>query len=102
MTGCAHLRGGEHYYLKDLVIRLRESGYQVRGAMADTIGCAWAVVRFGKDRPLIPSGKSAQAISFLPPEALRISEDISEKLRALGIRTIADHGRRRLLHHNRG
>lgn len=90
VTGCAHLRGGEHDYLKDLVIRLRESGYQVRGAMADTIGCAWAVARFGKDRPLIASGQSAQAVSLLPPEALRIGEDASDKLRALGIRTISD------------
>lgn len=89
-TGCAHLRGGEHPYLKDIVVRLRTAGYQVRGAMADTVGGAWAVARFGKDQPLIPVGETQAALSDLPPAALRISEASVERLRALGIRRISE------------
>lgn len=90
ITGCAHLRGGEYPYLKDIVVRLRTAGYQVRGAMADTIGCAWAVARFGKNQPLIPAGKTADGLARLPPAALRISDGSVERLRALGIRTVSE------------
>lgn len=90
VTGCAHLRGGEHTYLKDIIVRLRTAGYQVRGAMADTVGGAWAVARFGTDQPLIASGQTQQALSSLPPAALRISHENAERLRALGIRRISE------------
>src|SRR5580698_10241637 len=51
-TGCTHLWGDERGYLKEIVTRLRSKGYDVRGAMADTVGAAWAVARFAKVRPI--------------------------------------------------
>src|SRR5690606_35337067 len=42
-SGCAHLWGGEQPYLEEIVTRLHAYGYDVRAAMADTIGTAWAV-----------------------------------------------------------
>jgi protein ImuB len=45
VTGCTHLKGGERAYLKEIFERLTELGYDVRPAIADTIGCAWGVAR---------------------------------------------------------
>ena len=62
VSGCAHLWGGERGYLKEIVSRLKDKGYTVRLAMADTIGAAWAVARFGTTTPLIPTGGHAEAL----------------------------------------
>src|SRR5690606_9547130 len=40
IRGCTHLWGGERPYLKQIVTRLRGKGYDVRMAIADTIGTA--------------------------------------------------------------
>jgi protein ImuB len=90
ITGCAHLRGGEFSFLKDIVVRLRTAGYEVRGAMADTVGAAWAVSRYGCEQPIIASGAQAASLAKLPPSSLRISNETAERLRNLGIRTIHD------------
>lgn len=84
-SGCAHLWGGEEKYLKDIVTRLNGFGYQVRIAMADTIGCAWAVSRFGRVKAIIGNGRQIDALLPLPPAALRIDTSISEKLEKLGL-----------------
>lgn len=90
ITGCAHLRGGEHAYLRDMVVRLRSAGIESRGAMADTMGAAWAIARYGTEKPIIEPVKQAQAIKLLPPEALRIDPATVERLEQLGIRRIDD------------
>jgi protein ImuB len=90
ITGCAHLRGGEHPCLRDIIVRLRSAGIEARGAMADTMGAAWAVARYGREKPLIESGAQADAIANLPPAALRISETTVQRLTQLGIRRIGD------------
>src|SRR5262249_17483002 len=46
ITGCAHLFGGEKALCHDLVTRLASQGLVGRVAVADTLGCAWAVSRF--------------------------------------------------------
>jgi protein ImuB len=51
VTGCAHLFGGEAALAADLVRRLGAQGYQARVAVADTVGCAWAVARFASSLP---------------------------------------------------
>jgi protein ImuB len=87
-TGCAHLWGGEVAYLKDIVSRLKTSGYDVRVGMADTIGTAWAVSRYSRDYPIIdPDGQHA-ALSLLPPNALRLDDVTLEKMNKLGLRKI--------------
>ena len=85
ITGCAHLWGGEKPYLKDILTRLRGFGYDVRAAIADTIGAAWAVARYGQKTPLIESGKQADAITVLPTAALRLEADTIERLEKLGL-----------------
>jgi nucleotidyltransferase/DNA polymerase involved in DNA repair len=49
ITGCAHLFGGEEALRRDIVARLVRQGFQARAAVADTVGCAWAVARYADD-----------------------------------------------------
>ncbi|PPL00801.1 Y-family DNA polymerase [Parapedobacter indicus] len=87
-SGCTHLWGGERPYLKEIVTRLRDRGYDVRMAIADTIGTARAIAYYGKDAPIISSGAEWDALSPLPPAALRLESDTVHRLRKLGLRTI--------------
>ena len=88
ISGCCHLWGGEREYFKTVILRLRELGYHARGAIADTMGTAWAVSRFGRVSPIIPPGKQLDALLALPPMALRIDVIASQKLIKLGLSTI--------------
>ena len=90
VSGCAHLWGGERPYLKEIITRLRAAGYQVRGAMADTIGAAWAVARFGQITPLIGPGEQVTALLPLPPAALRLEPATLDRLQKLGLYQIRD------------
>ncbi len=83
-TGCTHLWGGEHAYLKDLLAKLRSKGYATRAAMADTIATAWAVARYSPAASLIPAGGQAAVLAALPPAALRLEAGISERMQKLG------------------
>ncbi|AYL95573.1 Y-family DNA polymerase [Mucilaginibacter celer] len=88
ITGCTHLWGGERAYLKEIILKLRDKGFDARGAIADTVGAAWAVARFGRISPIIAGNTQAAAIYPLPPEALRLEVDVLERLRKLGLSTI--------------
>lgn len=87
-SGCTHLWGGEKEYLDEIVSRLQSKGYFAGAAMADTIGAAWAVARFGKSGPVIASGAQAEALLPLPPAALRLEEDTLKRLHKLGFQSI--------------
>jgi protein ImuB len=89
ISGCAHLWGGERAFLKEIVTRLRGKGYDVRGAMADTVGTAWAVARFAKVKPIIAPGAQQEALISLSPAALRLEHLILERLHKLGFYTIS-------------
>ncbi|WP_419699074.1 Y-family DNA polymerase [Mucilaginibacter sp. NFX135] len=84
ISGCAHLWGGEREYLKEIVSRFKSKGYTVRCAIADTAGAAWAISRYGRVTPVIPAGEQANALLTLPPAALRLEENILQRLRKLG------------------
>lgn len=90
VSGCAHLWGGEPAYLKDIQGRLSQLGYNVRMAVADTIGTAWAVARYGKAGPIITTGGNAEALFNLPPVALRLDANIVDRLEKLGLYRIRD------------
>jgi protein ImuB len=87
-SGCPHLWGGERAYLKDIVLKLRGNGYDVRAAMADTVGAAWAIARYGQISPLIESGKEREALLPLSVAALRLEPAITERLGKLGLHQI--------------
>ncbi|HYD19173.1 MAG TPA: DNA polymerase Y family protein [Patescibacteria group bacterium] len=88
ITGAAHLMGGERALLKDVVTRFRALGYHARASMADTLGCAWAVARYGREKPLIESGQQKEALASLPVAALRLDDETALLLGQLGVRTI--------------
>jgi protein ImuB len=87
-SGCSHLWGGDIPYLNEIVKRLTSRGYDVRAAMADTIGVAWGVARFGKDPLVITSTSHLEALLSLPPEALRLEPDTVDRLHKLGLHQV--------------
>lgn len=88
VTGCAHLWGDEKKYLTDIYKRFQNFGYDVRIAIADTIGTAWAIARFGRGPVIVKSGEQMNALLSLPGAALRIEPFTAERLNKLGLHTI--------------
>ena len=88
VTGCSHLWGGDQAYLDAIVTKLNVRGYDVRAAIADTPGVAWAVARFGKSVVISPGGH-VEALLPLPPEALRLELETIERLHKLGLERIS-------------
>lgn len=86
-TGCAHLWGSEQTYVTDIVNRLKARGYQAKAAMADTIGAAWAVSRFGKEL-IVKESEQLEAVLSLPPESLRLEEKTIDRLHKLGLNQV--------------
>ena len=88
-TGCAHLHGGETSMLTALLARLSATGLTVRGAMADTPGCAWAVARFGTDMAtVVPEQQHKTALDPLPVAALRLDAATRRGLLQLGLEQV--------------
>ncbi|TLV02239.1 Y-family DNA polymerase [Dyadobacter luticola] len=85
ISGCAYLWGGEASYLQDMVCRLNKKGYQVRAAIADTIGAAWAMAHYGGEFCLIGPGRHEKALLSLPPAALRLEPEFVERMNKLGL-----------------
>lgn len=89
VTGCAHFYGGEAGLLADVVDRLARMGVRARAAVAGTIGAAWAAARFIAEPTRTLSADVAADLAALPPEALRLPQPISARLKELGFRSIA-------------
>ncbi|WP_207510962.1 Y-family DNA polymerase [Longitalea luteola] len=89
-TGCAYLWGGDIDYLSTIIKRLNGRGYQVRVGMADTIGAAWAIARYGRSSPVIEPGMQSTVLLPLPPASLRIEQELVERLYKLGLHQIKD------------
>ena len=85
VSGCPHLWGGEKPYLKDIITKLKGFGYDIRLAIADTAGAAWAVSRFGNVSPIVEPCNQLEALMLLPPAALRLEASIVERLKKLGL-----------------
>lgn len=87
VSGCTHLWKGEILYLKEIKDRLKRGGYHLNIAIADTIAAAWAITHYGKDE-VIKEGEQMQSILALPPIALRLEEELLQRLNKLGFYTI--------------
>lgn len=87
-TGCPHLWGGDSSYIHDITKRLNARGYHVRVAIADTVGCAWGMARYGKGSLLVEPDLHLQALLKLPPEALRLEHEPIQRLHKLGLHQI--------------
>ncbi len=88
VTGVDHLWGGEAQMLADFRTRLAKSGLPFRGAIADTPGAAWALVRFGEDGTIAPPGGQGSLLAPLPPAALRLETETWAQIERLGLRRI--------------
>ncbi|MCD0488874.1 DNA polymerase Y family protein [Pedobacter sp. MC2016-14] len=88
ISGCTHLWGGEEAYLKEINTKFKSKGYQVRVAIADTIGAAWAIAHFGTLNAIIESGEQANALLPLAPAALRLEAATLQRLHKLGLHQV--------------
>lgn len=86
ITGCAHLFGDEDRMREDLLLRLRDQGFDARAGLASTPGAAWAAARFGLST--IVSGGEAAALAPLPLAALRIDGETRIGLESVGLRSV--------------
>jgi protein ImuB len=89
VSGCAHLFGGEAALCADITPRLANQGFRARVAVADTVGCAWAVARYGT-ASVVASQETREALTLLPVAALRIDPDLAATLAQTGLKRIAD------------
>ena len=91
ITGVPHLFGGEEAMLENLMGRIRQFGFTLRAALADTPGAAWACARFGeRNGEIVPAGASRAALASLPVAALRLEAEIAKGLMRLGLKRIGD------------
>jgi len=91
ITGCQRLFGSESNIVHQAVGGLLRQGFDAHAAIADTIGAAYALASARGDPIIVvPEGQSSAYLARLPPAALRIEARISERLEALGVRTIGD------------
>jgi protein ImuB len=92
ITGVAHLFGAEESLLDDLTRRLASFAVPARAGLADTLGAAHALARFGCPEgaawALAPTAMTREAIAVLPVEALRFDAPRVLLLKRLGLRRI--------------
>ena len=94
ITGVSHLFGGERAMLDKLIVRLEKLGFAVSGAVAGSIGAAWALAHFSPG--MVHEGDLAPLLAPLPIAALRLDEAQIEGLGQLGLKRIGDlYGRDR-------
>ncbi len=87
-SGCTHLWGGEDKYIQDIQKKLSGFGYDIRISIADTIGAAWAVSRYGENGAIVKPLEQYAALLDLPAAALRLNPDTTERLHKLGLREV--------------
>lgn len=94
ITGVQHLFGGEDKLLRMLVGRLRALGFTVSGAIADTVGAAWALAHFAPR--IIAADQLETVLAELPVVALRLEPSQVAGLNQMGLKRIGQlYGRDR-------
>jgi protein ImuB len=89
VSGAPHLFGGVCALLADMATRFARLGFSARLALAETLGGAHALARFGHSTPvIIPQGKIREVLAPLPVDALRLAEEITRLLKRLGLKRI--------------
>ncbi|WP_205520906.1 DUF6504 family protein, partial [Propylenella binzhouense] len=88
-TGCAHLFGGEEAMLARIASKLERAGVTVRAAIADTLGAAHAVARFGGEPvSVVAPGRTAETLARLPVAALRLEPEVAGDLHRFGFKRL--------------
>ena len=85
-SGLSRLFGSERKWMHEVVNAIRGLGIHVHAAVADTIGCAYAMARHATtDLAVVSSGREQEALSPLPIESLRVASDTAQALLEIGI-----------------
>ncbi len=85
VTGLGPLLGGEEALARRIVEWFRHRGLEVRLAIADTLGAAWALAHFGPAEFSDPRPPAPDPLSPLPVEALRLPGPTVDLLHQLGL-----------------
>jgi protein ImuB len=89
ITGCQRLFGGEDAIVAKVACSLERLGLASRVAVASTLGCAWAMARFGDTtRAVAPPGGEWAILARLPVECLRLEREVSLALAEVGVATV--------------
>lgn len=86
ITGVSHLFGDEGAMFMRLTRRLIEHNFTVQGAIAPTIGAAWALAHFNPG--VVIADDLERALSCLPVAALRLDEAQIGSLTQIGLKQI--------------
>jgi protein ImuB len=94
ITGVTHLFGGEEKMLAALTSRLEALGFAVAGAIAPSVGAAWALAHFAPGQ--IIEADAETALADLPVAALRLDEEQVAGLSQMGLKRVGQlYGRDR-------
>ncbi len=95
ITGVSHLFGGNRQMLIHVTGRLERAGFTAQGAIAQSIGGAWALARFDSGR-IVEAEELKTCLAPLPVHALRLDEKLGFGLEQMGLKTIGSlYGRDR-------
>jgi protein ImuB len=89
ITGSSHLFGGEKVLFGDILSRLFQMGFEVRGAISSAPGLSSAVSRYGTPDVVAPDA-SEEALLRLPVRALRLAEETIDLLVKSGLKQVGD------------
>jgi len=88
ITGIPALFGGEELMGRRIISFCLGLGYTVLVAIAETIGAAWALTYSTSALTIVPTGELEPMVHPLSVGALRLPEEVLDKLAHLGIETI--------------
>lgn len=89
IAGCEHLFGGEAALCAAARDGLRLLGFAARMGVADTVGTAWAVARYGRGGLVrVASGKERAALAPLPIAALRVESAIVDAFAEVAVESV--------------
>lgn len=91
VAGTERLFGDEEALCRGILGAMHRLEIGARLAVADTVGAASAVARFGRTpREIVPGGDEARALGPLPVAALRLPEATCDALAELGVETVQE------------
>ncbi|MGE3180068.1 MAG: DNA polymerase Y family protein [Phycisphaerae bacterium] len=91
LSGGERLFGGPRRYVERIGNAIARLGFPVRLAAAPTIGCAWALARYGADSlALIDERCVPPALAMLPIAALRVDQKVISKLAEVGVECVGE------------
>lgn len=89
ISGCERLLGSEEGIGQQVAEALARLGIAARVAVGPTIGCAWAVARYGgKALAVVRDGEARNALGGLPVAVLRVEEAVARALAEVGVERI--------------